>query len=68
MSMNGIETIRVKYIRDNAYGFVKNQIYDAFKAKDKFGNTEMLCIIDASGEEYAYPANWFEIIKEPANG
>lgn len=63
MSMNGIEYIQVKYIRDNAYGFVKNQVYRAFKAKSKFGSTEMICIVEKSGEEYAYPASWFEIIE-----
>lgn len=60
MSMNGI---KVKYIKENAYGFVKGEIYDAFLAKSKFGKTEMICIVDNSGEEYAYPVSWFEIIE-----
>lgn len=54
---------KVKYIKDNAYGLVKGCIYEAFHAKSKFGNTEMLCILDPSGEEYAYPASWFIIIE-----
>ena len=60
MLTNGI---KVKYIKENAYGFIKNKIYDAFPAKSKFGKTEMICIVDNFGEEYAYPASWFEIIK-----
>lgn len=61
MSTNGI---KVKYIKENAYGFIKGKIYDAFRAKSKFGKTEMICIVDSSGEEYAYPASWFEVISE----
>ena len=60
MSTNGI---KVKYIKDNAYGFIKGKIYDAFYAKSKFGKTEMICVVDNFGEEYAYPASWFEVIK-----
>lgn len=55
-------TIKVKYIRDNAYGFIKGNIYEAFYAKSKFGKTKMICIIDNYGEEYAYPASWFKIV------
>ena len=43
MLTNGI---KVKYIKDNAYGFVKGKIYDAFPAKSKLGKTEMICIVD----------------------
>ena len=56
--------IRVKFICDNKYGFVKNQIYDAIPAKSILGKTEMICIIDSSGEEYAYPLAWFEIVSD----
>lgn len=64
MSMNGIKTFKAVYVRDDAYGFVKGQVYECFHAKSKFGSTEMLCVVDDSGEEYAYPASWFEIIED----
>ena len=56
--------IKVRFICDNKSGFVKNQIYDATPAKSKFCKTEMIFIIDNSGEEYAYPLAWFEIVHE----
>jgi hypothetical protein len=61
MSTNGI---KVKYIKDNGYGFVKGKIYNGVLAKNKLGNTELICIIDPSGEEYGYPKDWFEIVKD----
>ena len=60
MLTNGI---KVKFIKDNAYGFIKGNIYNAFQAKSKFGKTKMICIINSDGEEYAYPASWFEVIE-----
>ena len=44
------------------YGFKKGEIYDAIEAREPFFGVEMLCITDSSGEEYAYPASWFERI------
>lgn len=62
MSTNGSNQIKVKFVADSRFGFVKRQIYTAFKAKSKFGKSDMICVIDRFGEEYAYPATWFEII------
>lgn len=64
MSMNGNKTVKAEYIRDDAYGFIKGKMYECFPAKSKFGDTEMLCIIDNSGEEYAYPSSWFRIVED----
>lgn len=63
MSANGLIKLKVKFVHDDAYGFKKGEIYEAFECKSKFGKEEMLCIVDKSGEEYGYPASWFEICK-----
>ena len=59
---NGNKTFRVKFVSDDKYGFKKGEIYDAIEAREPFFGVEMLCITDSSGEEYAYPASWFERI------
>ncbi len=61
MSTTGPTKFKVKFTHNDAYGFKKGEIYEAFKCKSKFGKEEMLCIIDKYGEEYAYPSSWFEI-------
>ena len=67
MLMNGINhIIKVKYILDkNMYGFKSGQIYDAIQVEPLQG-VEMVCIanMDGDGEEYAYPAKWFEVVEE----
>lgn len=64
MSMNGTDKFRVKFVREDCYGFKNGEIYEAIKAKSKLGGAELFCIKDKSGEEYAYPAEWFEIVEE----
>ena len=57
------ERIKVRYIGKDGKGFVKNEIYDAYKLKSNLKNkNNILCVIDKFGEEYAYPSAWFEII------
>ena len=63
MSMSGSNQVKVQFMLDDKFGFEKGRIYDAFLPQTKFGNTEMVCVIDKFGEEYAYPASWFEIIE-----
>lgn len=53
---------KVRYIKENAYGFIKGSVYEAFPAKS-VGKLKLICIIDSSGEEYGYPAEWFEIVE-----
>ena len=58
MSMSN--SFKVKFIRDDSYGFQKNHIYDAIEFKSRLGQTQMISVIDRFGDEYAYPAAWFE--------
>lgn len=60
--MNSQNKLTVKFTHENAYGFVKGELYEALECKSKFGNEDMLCVIDKFGEEYAYPSSWFEIV------
>jgi hypothetical protein len=53
-------SFKVKFIRDDSYGFQKNHIYDAIECKSRLGQTQMISVIDRFGDEYAYPAAWFE--------
>jgi len=62
--MNGNKQVKVRFTQDDKYGFIKGEVYAAFLPQTKFGNTEMVCVIDKFGEEYAYPASWFEIVEE----
>lgn len=62
MSTTGRNSFTVKFAREDAFGFKKGDLYTAFKPKSKFGNEEMICVLDKYGEEYAYPASWFEIV------
>ena len=62
--MSGNKQVKVRFIQDDKYGFVKDEVYVAFLPRSKFGNTEMVCVIDKFGEEYAYPASWFKVIEE----
>lgn len=63
MSMNG--EIKVKCIKDNKYGFVVGKHYDAYKIKSAFKNREsFISVVNDYGEEYAYPANFFEVIED----
>ena len=59
--MTGPTKFKVKFTHNDAYGFIKGEIYEAFECKSKFGKEKMLCVIDKYGEEYAYPSSWFEI-------
>lgn len=57
--------IKVKCIKENKYGFVLGKIYDAYTIKSPLKNKEnMLSIVDDFGDEYAYPASFFEIVKD----
>lgn len=60
-STNGI---RARFVIDDCYGFKKNRVYDAIFPKSKLCKAEVICVIDNFGEEYAYPAEWFEIIEQ----
>lgn len=58
----GNKVLKVRFVSEDKYGFKKGEIYDAIEAREPFFGVEMLCITDSSGEEYAYPASWFERI------
>lgn len=65
MSTSG-ERIKVRFVyKDEIYGLKKDRVYDAIKCPKKFGGAEMLSIsnIDGDGEEYGYPASWFETVE-----
>ena len=64
MLMNGSKMIKVRFVQEDKYGFKKGETYNAIRPKSKLGNTEVVCVVDRFGEEYAYPANWFSIIEE----
>ena len=59
MLTNGI---KVEFIKDDAFGFKKGEVYDAVLPKSKLCKKEVICVIDKFGEEYAYPREWFRII------
>ena len=62
MSTNG--KIKVKYIEKGKKGFINGKIYDAYEMKSNIKNgSDILCVIDDFGEEYAFPKKWFEIIE-----
>ena len=51
---------RMNYIvEDNDMDLIPNKIYDLIKETDR-----SYVVIDESGEDYAYPKSFFEIIKE----
>ena len=51
-------------VGEEKYGFVKGKIYQAYEIKSAFPNKhEMISVVDDFGEEYAYPREWFEIVK-----
>ena len=62
MLTNGNKVLKVRFVSDDKYGFKNGEIYDAIEGHGTFAGVKMLCIKDASGEEYAYPASWFEIL------
>ena len=64
MSMNGSNSIKVRFVQNDQYGFKKGEIYNAILPKSKLGKADVICVIDQFGEEYAYPAKWFEIVRE----
>ncbi len=62
-SMSG--RIKVKCIKENKYGLIIGKIYDAYKIQSAFKNKEnIISVIDGYNEEYAYPADFFEIVEE----
>lgn len=64
MSNNKTNKFAVKFIKEDAYGFKKGETCTAFKPKSKLGKEEMLCVLDKYGDEYAYPASWFEMTND----
>ncbi len=50
--------IKVRCIKDNAYGFAVGKEYDAYAARDLGG--KFFGVIDDFGEEYAFPRDMFE--------
>ena len=58
------KAIKVKFVGEEKYGFVKGKIYQAYEIKSAFPNKhEMISVVDDFGEEYAYPREWFEIVQ-----
>ena len=56
--------IKVKYIGEGEKGFVKGKVYDAYQMRSKIKNaSDMICVVDDFGEEYAFPKKWFEIVE-----
>ena len=56
--------IKAKFIGEDKYGFVKGKIYDGFIPKTQIKGINLISIVDDYGEEYGYPASWFEIVEE----
>lgn len=57
--------IRVKCVKPNKHGFIVGNIYDAYTIRSAIANkNSTISVINDYGEEYAYPADLFEIIKE----
>ena len=51
---------KMKYIVDNNdMDLIPGKVYDVIKETNR-----SLVVIDESGEDYAYPKNFFEVIKE----
>lgn len=58
--MNNKKKIKVKFIgKDNPISLRNGKEYDAI-----VGQKGMYCIVDESGEEYAYNPKQFEIVEE----
>ena len=58
--MNNMKKIKVKFIgKDNPLSLRNGKEYEAI-----IGQKGMYCIVDESGEEYAYNPKQFEIIEE----
>lgn len=58
--MNG--RIRVKCVKPNKYGFIVGEVYDGYTVKSPIKNKkDIICVINKYGEEYAYPAELFEV-------
>ncbi len=52
--------IKVKFMgKDDPIALRHGKIYDAI-----VGQKGMLCIVDETGEEYGYPPQLFEVVKE----
>ena len=55
--------IKVRCIKPNKYGFVVGEIYDGYTIKSAIKNREcIISVVNKFGEEYAYPADLFEVI------
>ena len=58
------KAIKVKFIAEEKYGFKTGKIYKAYEIQSNFPDKDkMIAVVDDSGDEYAYPKEWFEIIK-----
>ena len=62
MLTNGIKKYRVCMVVDSRYGLKKGDVYEAFDIQDNFAEGTLIGIVDRFGEEYAFPAAWFERI------
>ena len=58
--------IKVKCVKNNKFGLSVGKTYDAYRIRSSLINKDnAISVVDDYGEEYAYPADLFEIIKEP---
>lgn len=59
--MNGsYKKIKVRFIgEDDPLAVLHGKVYDAF-----IGQKGMICVVDETGDEYAYPSSLFEIIDQ----
>lgn len=63
MSTNGV--IKVRYISDDlSIEFEKGKIYEAHRCR----NPKLIAFFNKDGDEYGYPAEKFEIIREEQRG
>ena len=57
---NGYEIVKVRFVgKDDPGALRHNKIYDAV-----VGQLGMICLVDETGGEYAFPPHLFEIIED----
>ena len=57
--------MKVKFIaRDKTREFKEGEILEAERVVSKLKSEPLIMIADKWGENYAYPASWFEMVEE----
>ena len=56
--------LRVKYLGNDNFSFIKNKIYEVLSIESLFSKDDVYRIIDESEEDYLYSKKAFEIIED----